>query len=173
MATAIDAYQRLQDLLRETEGPAAEAPAPGSVEEAEALQRFAALWSDMDPQSVAERARKTYAEDSYLYDTVKLLRGRGAIADYLQATAQRAAGVQVRIEETVRNGPSFYLRWVMEIEWKAFGKGRRTRSVGVSLLRFNANGEVLLHHDFWDLADGIYEHLPLLGTVLRWIKGRM
>jgi hypothetical protein len=43
----------------------------------------------------------------------------------------------------------------------------------VTLLRFDRAGRVVLHQDFWDPAAGFYEHLPVLGPVLRWIKSQI
>ena len=33
-------------------------------------------------------------------------------------------------------------------------------------------GRVLLHQDFWDSAQGVWDHVPVLGTVIRWIQYR-
>jgi hypothetical protein len=43
----------------------------------------------------------------------------------------------------------------------------------MTMLRFDGEGRVVLHQDFWDPAAGFYEHLPVLGGVLRWIKSKI
>jgi len=30
-----------------------------------------------------------------------------------------------------------------------------------------------VHRDYWDAAEELYEHLPLVGSLLRWLKRRI
>jgi hypothetical protein len=41
---------------------------------------------------------------------------------------------------------------------------------GATHLRFNANGLVDFHRDYWDAAEELYEKLPLLGVLMRLLK---
>ena len=45
--------------------------------------------------------------------------------------------------------------------------------MGISHLRFDTEGKIILHKDFWDAAGGLYEDLPVLGGGMRWIKSRL
>ena len=158
------------DLLESTEAAAREAPDEGSPEEAAALARFSAFFQNMDPDQVARTAREVYAADAWLYDTLVLHHGLESIEPYFVRTAERAAGVRVEILDVLRKGPDFYVKWIMDIEWSAFRKGTTTRSFGMSHLRFNREGRVILHYDFWDSTNGFFEHLPVIGRILKWIK---
>lgn len=40
-------------------------------------------------------------------------------------------------------------------------------------LRFDREGKVVLHKDFWDAGGGFFEHLPVLGRAMRWVKSRL
>jgi hypothetical protein len=146
---------------------------PGSQAEAEALERFRRFFSDMTPARVEAEAPTVYAEDAILHDTLVTHRGLGAIMPYLRKTAERASGVRVTVDQVLREGPDFYLRWTMDITWSAFQKGRTTRSVGMSQLRFDPRGRVVLHHDFWDAGSAFFAHLPVVGPLIRWIKRRV
>jgi hypothetical protein len=39
-------------------------------------------------------------------------------------------------------------------------------SYGVSQFRFDQEGKVLLHRDFWDAGTGLYEYLPGIGGLV-------
>ena len=41
---------------------------------------------------------------------------------------------------------------------------------GGSHLRFDAQGRIALHRDYWDAAEELYEKLPVLGALMRWLK---
>jgi hypothetical protein len=37
-------------------------------------------------------------------------------------------------------------------------------------LRFDREGRIILHQDFWDPGAGIYQHLPVLGPAVRFVN---
>jgi hypothetical protein len=39
-------------------------------------------------------------------------------------------------------------------------------------LHLDAIGLITLHRDYWDAAEELYEKLPLLGSLMRWLKRR-
>ena len=146
------------------------APAPGSDAEAEAIARFKAFFENMTPDQVRQHVGEVYAPDAWLYDTLVLHHGIEAIRPYFIHTAERASGVRVEVLDVLRSGDDFHIKWQMDIDWSRFQKGKTTRSFGMSHLRFNAAGQVVMHYDFWDSANGFFEHLPLLGALIRWVK---
>jgi len=44
--------------------------------------------------------------------------------------------------------------------------------VGSSHLRFNSDGLVEYHRDYWDASEELYEKLPVIGFVLKALKKR-
>ncbi len=141
---------------------------------AAALERFKRFFGNLTPERVRNDAAFVYAADAILHDTLATHEGVEAIQAYLLRTAERAAGVKVDILRVLTDGSDAFLVWRMDITWSAFRqKGRTTRSHGMSHIRFDADGKVALHHDFWDSASGFFEHLPLVGTLIRWIKRKV
>jgi len=53
---------------------------------------------------------------------------------------------------------------------KSFDSARTQRIQGVSQLELAADGRISLHRDYWDAAEELYEKLPLLGALMRWLK---
>ena len=49
----------------------------------------------------------------------------------------------------------------------------RVSHMGMSTIRFNADGLVSEHADYWDGASALYEKLPVIGTMLAWIRRRL
>ena len=161
------------ELLERTQAAALTAPAEGSAGETEAISRFQAFFENMTPEQVRQTVDSVYAPNAILYDTLVLHEGIGQIRPYFIKTAERAKGVRVKVLDVLRNGNEFYLKWSMDIDWSAFKKGKTTRSFGMSHLRFNAQGQVVLHYDFWDAANGFFEHIPIVGHMIRWIKSKV
>ena len=59
------------------------------------------------------------------------------------------------------------------IRFKRLAGGEDTRSVGMTHVRFDSAGKVVLHQDFWDSTGGFFEHVPVLGWMLRRVKNRL
>ena len=167
-----NAPQDYAGMLAATEPAQLGSPAPQSDAHQAGLERFTTFFADMTPQRVRDTIEQVYAPDAILHDTVVTHRGIREIAPYLQKTAERANGVKVTVDQVIIDGAETFIRWTMDIKWRKINDGRTTRSVGISHLRFAADGRVALQHDFWDSATGLYQHLPILGPLLRWVRGK-
>jgi hypothetical protein len=62
-----------------------------------------------------------------------------------------------------------YIRWTMTARRK--GTTKRFKIEGMSEIHFDPSGRATLHVDHWDAAAQLYEHVPLLGWVLRRLRG--
>ena len=75
------------------------------------------------------------------------------------------------VHEIVVQGDRCFLVWDFQFGFKRFRRGVQTVRGG-SLLRFNAQGLIVEHRDFWDAAEELYEKLPFVGALMRWLKKR-
>ena len=153
----------------------AAAAAPGvdltAAEGDAAIGRFREFFKNVTPESVREKTASLYAEDVWFNDTLKTLRGRAALEAYFLKTMDHVDLFQTEVNDVARSGGNFYVRWTMDIRFK--GAKEPVRTIGVSLLRFDPEGRAVFHQDFWDSGAGFYEHLPVLGGVMRWIKTKI
>ena len=148
----------------------------GEAESANAvngLKRFTDLFTDLSAPRIRERVRDVYADDVFFNDTLKTVRGIDALEAYLVESAEAVEWCGVEVEDVAESGGNYYVRWVMEIRFKRFAKGETTRSIGMSHLRFDDDGKILLHQDYWDSAGGLFEHIPVIGYGIRKIKARV
>ncbi len=51
--------------------------------------------------------------------------------------------------------------------------GKQITFEGVTELRFDAQGRIVLHIDHWDAASQLYEELPVLGALLARLRARL
>lgn len=150
------------------------APPAGSEAETRGLAAFGAFFASFAPEKVSELLDQTYAADVYFNDTLKTVRGREALRHYLAESAAAVDDCRVRILETTRTAHGEHLvRWTMMIRFKRLKRGQDTWTVGLSHLRLDARGQVAYHQDYWNAADGIFQHIPLLGAAIAAIKRRL
>lgn len=149
-------------------------PPAGSAAEAQALARFAQFFSSFAPDRIRTLLPDTYAEDVYFNDTLKAVEGRAALAHYLGESAEAVESCRVEILETTRTANDEHLvRWSMMIRFRKLRRGVDTWTVGMSHLRFDAEGHVVYHQDYWNAADGLFQHIPVIGTLIAAVKRRL
>jgi hypothetical protein len=148
-------------------------PARGSEAEKAAISRFENFLSHLDEKTARDETEKVYAPDAFLNDTLKTLHGSPAIRDYFIKTAQGLESMTVTFDDLAVSGKNYYFRWTMETRMKHLARGKTVTTIGVTLVRFDSKGRVLVHQDFWDSAQGVWDHVPVLGTVIRWIQSKI
>jgi hypothetical protein len=148
--------------------------APGSAEETAAIARFRDFLSELTPESIEAKAPAVYAADAHFNDTLVIRDGNPAIVAYLLATARSAESVTAKVDDVTRAADgTYYFRWTMEVRMKRIAKGQVIRTPGITRVRFDAEGQVLVHQDYWDSGAGLWEHVPVLGRGIRGIRARL
>jgi hypothetical protein len=70
------------------------------------------------------------------------------------------------------DGAQAFLTWEFRFRFKRFDTATPQTVRGGSHVVFNEQGLVTLHRDYWDAAEELYEKLPVVGGVMRWLKKR-
>jgi hypothetical protein len=66
-------------------------------------------------------------------------------------------------------GTAGYIRWHFD-----FGlRGRPMTIDGMSEVGFGPDGRVIAHIDHWDAGSQVYARVPVLGALIRWVRGRL
>lgn len=136
------------------------------------IDRFLGLFTAFDRASVERAAREAYATGAYFNDGFVEIEGHEAIADYLARTADATAEIEVEIEDRVVAGGEVYLRWVMRFT-TAGSRSRTVVAPGITHLRFDADGHIVYHRDYWDGSGALAEFVPLMGAILRSVRTRL
>ena len=145
----------------------------GSPGETAALARFTGFYARFAADRIEKQLDQTYAPDVYFNDTLKEVHGSIALAYYLRESSRAVEDCVVEYQDISRNADGEYLvRWKMMIRFRKFARGQDTWSVGISHLRFATDGRVAYQQDYWNAADGVYQHVPLLGWMIRAIRKR-
>jgi len=136
----------------------------------QALQRFIDLYSPIDADYIDAHLHEVYAPELYFNDTLATIYDRDTLKAHMLKTAERLDYMNLDVQQTWRDGEDVFLRWIMETHFSIMGSEREARTIGISQLRFDDQGRVIFHQDFWDSSQGLDQHLPILGTVTRWLR---
>ena len=76
------------------------------------------------------------------------------------------------VTQHICQGEQCFLTWEFRFEFRGFHKGQEQGILGASHLVLDEHGLVVLHRDYWDAAEELYEKLPWVGGLMRWLKRR-
>jgi len=76
------------------------------------------------------------------------------------------------ITERIVQGRQCFLTWEFHFAFRRFKQGQAQCILGGSHLVLNSDGRITLHRDYWDAAEELYEKIPLVGSLMRWMKRR-
>jgi steroid delta-isomerase len=147
---------------------------PGAAEPARArhdaaLARATAFFEAISPEDV-DRLDAVYAADAYFKDPFNEVRGRAAIRRVFAHMFIAMDAPRFIVRETVSDGEQAFLVWDFEFRFRRGSPRGVQRIRGCTQLRFDEQGLITFHRDFWDAAEELYEKLPLLGALMRWLR---
>lgn len=137
------------------------------------LEEFAAVYGNLTHPDIGKRVEDLYAESIYFNDSLKTFDSRQKLVDYMKVTAHMLDDSSVEMQQVVRDGNDVFVRWTMTFSSSTLGREITSESIGMTHLRFDEQGRVVLHQDFWDSAAGLYRNLPVVGYALQQIDKRM
>ena len=138
----------------------------------EPLVRFVALYQQLDRQQL-HRLSEVYADEVIFIDPAHRIEGLAALSDYFAALYQRLAYCRFVITSQQQQGRQAWLGWTMTFSHPRLRGGKPVTVEGATRLELDEEGKVCLHRDYFDLGAMLYEQLPLLGPLVRAIKGRL
>ena len=129
---------------------------------------YVELFAHLTPERIPELAQWV-SEDVHFRDPFNDVRGLNKMQAILQDMFERTESPSFRVLEYRLGGDTGFVRWHYRATLPLLG---RLDVEGVSRLQFNNHGLISEHLDYWDSAP-IYLKLPVIGALLRRLKGRM
>jgi steroid Delta-isomerase len=133
-------------------------------------QRVIEVFERLQPADVAQLGR-LYTDDAQFKDPFNAVQGLPAIQRIFEHMFVALDGPRFEIIDVLVQGDQCFLSWDFVFRMKRFRRDEQ-RIHGSSHLRFAADGRVAVHRDYWDAAEELYEKLPVVGGLMRWLKKR-
>lgn len=124
-------------------------------------------YATLTPDTVSG-AGQFYAADAHFRDPFNDVRGLAAIETIFRHMFDHTEHPRFIIVDRIAQGDQAFVTWRF-----VFGlRGKEYAIAGGSHLRFNADGLVTLHRDYWDAAEELFQKLPLVGGAIGWLRRR-
>jgi hypothetical protein len=125
---------------------------------AAAVNRIITFFETLSPERLPQLGA-FYTPDAHFKDPFNAVQGVAAITDIFQ-------------HMYVAQGNQCFLTWNFEFYFRRFDTTTLQTVLGCSHLKLTDSGLIMLHRDYWDAAEELYEKLPVVGGVMRWLKKR-
>lgn len=135
---------------------------------AAALIRLQAFFENLSPDRVLG-LHDLYCADAYFKDPFNEVRDIQSIVNLFEHMFVQVGSPRFMIQETVLQGQSAFLVWEFRFQMRRWNKAEQVVR-GSTHLKFASDGKVAYHRDYWDLAEELYEKLPVLGGFMRVLK---
>lgn len=134
-------------------------------------QNLATFFETLSPQSIAQ-LHTLYAAQAWFKDPFNEVHGLPEIERIFRHMYVALDQPHFVITGQLVDGQQAFLTWEFRFHFKRFDTTTLQTVRGGSHVVFNEQGLVTLHRDYWDAAEELYEKLPLVGGVMRWLKKR-
>ena len=134
-----------------------------------AVDRLVRYFETLTPERVAELP-EYYAAGAYFKDPFNEVHRLQDIQAIFARMYEQVDAPRFKVRQSLAEGGEAFLVWDLEFRFR----GRESQEVihGVSHLRFGDEGKVISHRDYWDTGEELYQKLPFLGALFRWLRRR-
>ena len=137
----------------------------------EAVERLVQFFEQLQPQDL-QRLPDIYSPEARFKDPFNEVQGLAEIERIFAHMFVALDSTHFIVTERIVQDNKCFLVWDFRFRFKRFDTTSWQTVRGGTHLVFDAQGLVTLHRDYWDAAEELYEKLPLVGGMMRWLKRR-
>lgn len=125
-------------------------------------------FENLTPESLTDISA-IYAEQASFCDPFNQIIGLSGIARVYQHMFETLESPRFHITNTVAQDTQAFVVWDFTFE----ARGHSMKIHGCTHFVLNAQGLISVHRDYWDAAQELYEKLPVLGALMRFLKRKL
>ena len=126
-------------------------------------------------QSISADSARTlsliYTDDVWFKDPFNEVQGLEKVGHIFTHMFEQVDAPRFVITHSVLQDDQAFLTWDFLFRMRRFSDEEQCIR-GATHVRFASDGRVAYHRDYWDAAEELYEKLPVVGSLMRWLKTR-
>lgn len=135
------------------------------------VDRIVDFFETLSPERLT-RLDAVYTDDARFKDPFNEVRGVPAIRRVFEHMYASLHEPRFIVTQRLVDGAQCFLVWEFRFRMRRFDTHTEQVIRGGSHLLLAADGRIAEHRDYWDAAEELYEKLPLIGGLMRWLKAR-
>jgi ketosteroid isomerase-like protein len=134
------------------------------------IQRVIDQFENLSPNSI-DALVALYSKDAFFKDPFNEVKGHAHIKHIFSHMFTQVNNPHFVIKNTLENGSHACLVWEFIFQLKQSSEINQVIR-GCTWMTFNEELLITEHRDYWDAAEELYEKIPVLGALMRWLKKR-
>ena len=114
-----------------------------------------------------------YADNVKFEDPIGSHDGVEATKKYYENLYKNVESIRFDFSNHVCSENQCVSMWTMHLKAKGLNGGEPISVIGNSFFKFNAQGKVEYHRDYFDMGEFIYERIPVLKNIINFVKERL
>lgn len=136
------------------------------------LERFKTLYREMNARDLKlDLLKQVYAEDMVFHDSFHNIQGRDAFIRYCETLYENLRRCDFEFHEQWLSEGQAMLTWTMTYEHPRLNRGKAINVEGATHICFDEL--ITFHQDYCDGGTLLYEHVPVLGSIIQQLKKRL
>ncbi len=137
------------------------------------LEQLQQTYQQLNAQSLSiELLARVYHPEVEFIDPLHSHHGLAQVESYFRKLYANVSSIRFEFHQQLLQGDQGCLSWTMHYCHPKLAGGQEISVQGISLLEFDS-GLIKRHRDYFDAGNMLYEHIPLLGRIIRWLKRRL
>ncbi|MDD7911038.1 MULTISPECIES: nuclear transport factor 2 family protein [Pseudovibrio] len=129
---------------------------------------YAKFFETVSPENI-DAVHGMISDDVHFIDPFNDVRGRDMVEKILHRMFHDVQQPKFQILDLAWSNGLCFMRWDFTCHQKRLGDwGVR----GMTELHFDAQGRISAHYDYWDASTHFYTRIPVIGSMIRWVKKR-
>lgn len=134
-------------------------------------EQFKCLYRSFTSQSLLQLPA-LYRDDIVFVDPVHRIDGLPALQRYFSGLAENLVHCEFVYDAQTVTEDSACICWHMHFQHRSLARSEPLSLRGITRICFD-DSKIYHHEDFYDLGAMVYEHVPVLGGVTRFLKRRL
>ncbi len=135
------------------------------------LQAYVSAFENLTPQSLETDLAPLFANKVFFKDPFNAVTGKQATLAIFKHMFKTVSYPKFTVTSAAVDGDIGLLHWQFNFVLKSNQSQQQIE--GMSRIRFDSQGLVSEHIDYWDAGEQVYSKVPLLGWSIRQINKRL
>ena len=135
------------------------------------LTEFTTIYQSLNKHNLS-LLKNIYHQDICFEDPLHKVEGLDNFIAYFENLYTNIVNCHFIIEHTIQTDSEAAIYWTMNYQHPKLNSGKTVSVKGHSHLKVS-NNLIIYHRDYLDAGSMLYEHIPLLGSAVRFIKKRI
>ncbi|MBD1388517.1 nuclear transport factor 2 family protein [Neiella sp. HB171785] len=135
------------------------------------IENFKDMYAKLDASNL-DLLEQFYHPEAVFVDPFHRVQGLPQIKEYFAALYSNVEAISFNYNWQMADDSQVVIGWTMTYQHPRINRGKSVALEGVSRISLQDN-LIIQHQDYFDGGSMLYEHLPVLGAAIRFVKGRM